>query len=271
MRCPSCDALESKVLETRTAAEGRTIRRRRQCSGCELRFTTSEQIDSSIAVVIGRDGHRSQFSRKTLVDSLMLAGRSSLTEEAREDIANDCLAKLRDRGPTVTSMEIANALLEVLARRDTRTWLRYALVTQRPASLSDFEQWLADHPLEDDARTSVPTALVQKRDGSIEAFAPQKLERALQHASRGRALSNSECRQIARNVEAQALREASDTGAPVQTRSIGEWVESELVASDPVAALSFALLFRNIDSTPAVLAEVHRLARPHVEERKVKQ
>lgn len=247
------------MLETRTSQDGSAIRRRRECGRCEQRFTTNEMIDTSLAVVIGSDGHRAPFSRKTLADSLMLAGRSSLNEEVREVITTEALAVLRDRGPTVTSAEIAEAVLSVLAEKDSRTWVRYALVTQQPGSLRDFEQWLLAHHADDEGQPASPGALVQKRSGTIEPFSLQKLERALQHATRGRGVEGSVCRRIARSIQ-DLTREAADrTGGPVSTVTIGEWAEHELAGYDALSALSYALLFRNLDSTQAVLSELRRL------------
>lgn len=247
------------MLETRAAQDGSAIRRRRECNRCEQRFATSETVDSSLAVVIGRDGHRAPFSRKTLADSLMLAGRSSLNEQARESITDQALAKLHNCGPAVTSAEISEAVLETLRERDTRTWIRYALMTQQPNSLADFAGWITTHLGESGGQATTPRVLVLKRRGSIEPFSLHKLERALQHATQGRPVEDPVCRHIASNIYVRVCESEKNTGSPVDTETIGNWAEGELAKYDALSALSYAILFRNLDSIHAVLSELHSL------------
>lgn len=68
MKCPFCGFLESKVIDSRPAEEGTTIRRRRECLACQKRFTTYETIEHLPLVVVKRDGSRQQFDRVKLID-----------------------------------------------------------------------------------------------------------------------------------------------------------------------------------------------------------
>jgi transcriptional repressor NrdR len=63
MRCPYCGSKETEVVETRDSEDLETIRRRRQCSSCEKRFTTYERVENVSLVVIKKDGKREQFQR----------------------------------------------------------------------------------------------------------------------------------------------------------------------------------------------------------------
>ena len=67
MRCPKCDRLDDKVVDSRASREGLTIRRRRECLGCGFRFTTYEEIEHAGLMVVKRDGRREEFSKEKLL------------------------------------------------------------------------------------------------------------------------------------------------------------------------------------------------------------
>src|SRR5690242_16603707 len=73
MRCPFCNHLEDKVVDSRETKEGDTIRRRRECLGCERRFTTYERIDEVPYMVIKKDGRREKFDRQKVLGGLIKA------------------------------------------------------------------------------------------------------------------------------------------------------------------------------------------------------
>ena len=66
MKCPRCGTLDDKVLDSRTVRDGAAIRRRRECTGCALRFTTYEEVDRDDTLVVKRDGTREPFDRRKL-------------------------------------------------------------------------------------------------------------------------------------------------------------------------------------------------------------
>src|SRR5580658_1338417 len=73
MKCPFCGHPEDKVVDSRESKEGEAIRRRRECLGCERRFTTYERIDEIPYLVVKKDGRREKFDRQKLLNGLLRA------------------------------------------------------------------------------------------------------------------------------------------------------------------------------------------------------
>ncbi len=73
MKCPYCGYLESKVVDSRPADEGASIRRRRECLSCHKRFTTYEMMESLPLVVVKKDGSRQSFDRNKVMSGLIRA------------------------------------------------------------------------------------------------------------------------------------------------------------------------------------------------------
>ena len=73
MKCPFCDQLEDKVIDSRTAREGEVIRRRRECLGCKRRFTTYERIEENLPMVVKKDNRREPFDRAKILAGLKKA------------------------------------------------------------------------------------------------------------------------------------------------------------------------------------------------------
>ena len=73
MKCPFCDSIEDKVLESREIDDGESIRRRRECLSCRGRFTSYERIEERPVLVIKRDGRREQFSRQKVLTGILRA------------------------------------------------------------------------------------------------------------------------------------------------------------------------------------------------------
>ena len=73
MRCPQCDATENRVVDTRSSRGGRAVRRRRQCTVCDARFTTYEYVEERPIQVLKRSGAVEDFDRSKLVASVKVA------------------------------------------------------------------------------------------------------------------------------------------------------------------------------------------------------
>src|SRR5215510_5929403 len=73
MRCPFCGHLEDKVIDSRAAATGDVIRRRRECEACARRFTTYERVEDVLPTVVKKDGRREPFDRMKIVKSMRIA------------------------------------------------------------------------------------------------------------------------------------------------------------------------------------------------------
>ena len=90
MNCPYCSYSESKVIDSRPADEGNSIRRRRECLACQRRFTTYEVMERLPLVVVKRDGSRQTFDKNKLIGSMLKAcEKRSVALNDLEKIAND--------------------------------------------------------------------------------------------------------------------------------------------------------------------------------------
>ena len=87
MKCPFCGFLESKVIDSRPAEEGSTIRRRRECLACQKRFTTYEIIEHLPLVVVKRDGSRQTFDRGKLINGMVRACEKRPVSLAQREIS----------------------------------------------------------------------------------------------------------------------------------------------------------------------------------------
>lgn len=142
VKCPFCRADDSRVVDSRVADDGATIRRRRQCQACNRRFTT---LESSSLVVVKRSGVTEPFSREKIVAGVRKAcqGRP-VTEDDLAVIAQRVEEDIRATGVAqVDSHDVGMAILGPLRELDLVAYLRFASVYQAFESLEDFEAAIA--------------------------------------------------------------------------------------------------------------------------------
>ena len=97
MRCPSCGYLESKVVDSRAADDGASIRRRRECLACGARFTTYERLAEHPILVIKTDGSSEVFDREKLMRGLLIAcAKRPITPEKIDALIASIEAELRN-------------------------------------------------------------------------------------------------------------------------------------------------------------------------------
>ena len=137
MHCPYCHHGESRVLDSRNADEGASIRRRRQCQKCERRFTTIEQTQ---LVVVKRSGVVEPFNREKVVNGVRKACESRpVTEEQLGHLGQQVEDKLRATGQAeVKSGDVGLAILGPLSELDDVAYLRFASVYKDYQSVDDF-------------------------------------------------------------------------------------------------------------------------------------
>ena len=100
MKCPFCAYTESKVIDSRPAEEGATIRRRRECLACQKRFTTYEIIERLPLVVVKRDGSRQSFDKVKLINGMVRAcEKRPVSLETLEKIADEIEQELKNQYP----------------------------------------------------------------------------------------------------------------------------------------------------------------------------
>lgn len=142
MHCPFCRHEDSRVIDSRTADDGSSIRRRRQCPACQRRFTTAE---TASLTVLKRSGVSEPFSRAKIVSGLRKAcqGRP-VTDDDLALLAQQVEENVRASGHAeVDAHEVGLAILGPLRLLDEVAYLRFASVYQSFDSLADFEAAIA--------------------------------------------------------------------------------------------------------------------------------
>jgi len=146
MRCPFCNAPESKVTDSRTSRDGRSIRRRRECPECGARFTTYERVEEFQPMVIKKDGRREPFERKKVIDGILKAcEKRPVGMEKIEGFVNDLEKEIQDKG----EREIETSLIgeRVMARLkdwDDVAYVRFASVYKQFKDLHEFMEQLQE-------------------------------------------------------------------------------------------------------------------------------
>ena len=144
MQCPYCKSTDSEVVETRVSEDGTNIRRRRNCVGCEKRYTTYERIENVTLIVKKRDGKREQFDREKLRSGLMKS--SEKTTVSVEDINNivDEIERELIGGESVEieAKKIGQMVALKLKKIDKIAYIRFSSVFKRFVDVEDFEKEL---------------------------------------------------------------------------------------------------------------------------------
>ena len=135
MKCPYCGYKESKVIDSRPAEEGSSIRRRRECLSCAKRFTTYEVIETVPVIVIKKDKSREVFDRNKLINGLLRAcANRPISIAAIEKMVDDIEAKLQNSlDREVSSTLIGEYAMEACGRVVTKDVPPHALVAGNPA------------------------------------------------------------------------------------------------------------------------------------------
>ncbi len=140
MKCPYCNYSESKVVDSRPAEEGTTIRRRRECLSCQKRFTTYEIMERLPLVVIKKDGSRQIFDRVKLLNSMIRAcDKRQVSISVLDDIANDIEQELQNSlEREVSSQEIGELVMDRLKKVDEVAYVRFASVYRQFKDINTF-------------------------------------------------------------------------------------------------------------------------------------
>jgi len=143
MRCPFCGAEDTRVVDSRPAESGATIRRRRACEQCGDRFTTYERRES-ILMVRKRDGRVEPFSAEKVRAGVVKAiADRDIPAGALDALVVQIEAYADDHGPEVGTEEMGHQVLEALRRIDEVAYLRFASVYKEFVEASDFEREMA--------------------------------------------------------------------------------------------------------------------------------
>jgi len=130
MNCPFCGHKEDRVVDSRESREGEVIRRRRQCSKCERRFTTYERIDEVPYMVVKKDGRREKFDRQKILAGLLKACEKRPVGMARlAEIVDEVEGRLAESPEReMATTEIGEMLMARLKVLDKIAYVRFASV-----------------------------------------------------------------------------------------------------------------------------------------------
>ncbi len=144
MRCPHCGSFDDKVIESRTLANGESIRRRRECNDCGYRFTSYERIEDKQFMVIKRDGRREPFDRSKIERGVQRAlEKRPVSQMTIENIVNELEDSAFMKGKAnheIAATEIGELVLEKLHEVDGVAYIRFASVYRHFEDLDEFVQ-----------------------------------------------------------------------------------------------------------------------------------
>lgn len=145
MKCPFCGFTDSKVIDSRPADEGTTIRRRRECLACQKRFTTYEIIERLPLVVVKRDGSRQSFDRMKLINGMLRACEKrpvslAQLETIADEIEQDLQGSLERE---INTVQVGEKVMEKLKDIDEVAYVRFASVYRSFKDINTFMEELS--------------------------------------------------------------------------------------------------------------------------------
>ena len=140
MKCPFCAELENKVIDSRLSNQGAVIRRRRECLGCQRRFTTYERVEEILPMVVKKDGRREAFDRQKILEGLRHAcQKRPVSAEQLEQVADGIERRLQEMGEKeVPTSVFGESVMRELARLDEVAYVRFASVYRSFKDLGEF-------------------------------------------------------------------------------------------------------------------------------------
>jgi len=140
VKCPFCGSVEDRVVDSRESREGEVIRRRRECTACQRRFTSYERVEEAPLVVVKSDGRREEFDRAKILRGLRRACEKRPVEPAQlEALCDEVEGLFPTREPReLKTREIGAHLMERLKEVDQVAFVRFASVYRRFEDAGDF-------------------------------------------------------------------------------------------------------------------------------------
>jgi len=140
MKCPFCNYVESKVLDSRMSKEMDTIRRRRECLKCGKRFTTAERLEEGLPLVVKKDGRREVFDRAKILGGLNKAcEKRPISVTNLEKIVSRIEYNLLERGEReIKATEIGEMVMDELKTLDEVAYVRFASVYRQFRDINEF-------------------------------------------------------------------------------------------------------------------------------------
>ena len=142
MRCPYCGEQESKVVDSRHSEDGLSIRRRRECMGCQRRFTTYEVVETVPIIVVKRNGSRQNFDKNKIINSMMRAfDKRKVDTVDLERIASEIEQTVQNSlEREISTEQLGEMVMERLKPLDEVAYIRFASIYHRFQDASSFMQ-----------------------------------------------------------------------------------------------------------------------------------
>ena len=146
MRCPFCNHVEDKVVDSRLSKEGDVIRRRRECISCDRRFTTYERVEGNFPMVIKKDGRRETFERQKILQGLKKAcEKRPVSMTTLEEAVTQIEKKIQEMGESeIPSNVIGEEVMRKLHDLDPVAYVRFASVYREFKDINEFMNELKD-------------------------------------------------------------------------------------------------------------------------------
>lgn len=146
MKCPYCRHLDNRVIDSRLGKEGDIIRRRRECTACERRFTTYERVEEALPLVVKKDGRREPYDRsKVEVGIEKACEKRPVSAESRVGIVDRIERMLQELGEKeVSSTVVGEAMMRELYELDKVAYVRFASVYRSFRDIDEFMRELED-------------------------------------------------------------------------------------------------------------------------------
>lgn len=139
MRCPKCGHMDTKVVDSRSADEGKVIRRRRECERCTYRFSTLERLVVTDLVVIKRDGSKELYERSKLRKAFILAfAKRDFSAEKIDELIATLETQRSGLGKEIASAQIGEDVMTLLQQEDPVAFIRFASVYKKFDTVDDF-------------------------------------------------------------------------------------------------------------------------------------
>jgi len=140
VKCPFCNHLEDRVVDSREGKDGESIRRRRECNHCKRRFTSYERIEEIQFMVVKKDGKRELFDRQKALKGILASCQKRPVSMADcQEIVNDVLGRLYQKPEReIPASEIGEIIMDGLEKLDKVAYIRFASVYREFQDLSDF-------------------------------------------------------------------------------------------------------------------------------------
>ncbi len=146
MKCPFCDHLENRVIDSRLSKDGHAIRRRRECDLCARRFTTYERVELITPMVIKKDGRREPFEREKLKAGIRIAcQKRPVSVNTVDQFVDELERRVLESGDReITSQALGEEVMRFLQATDDVAYVRFASVYRSFKDLKEFMSELQD-------------------------------------------------------------------------------------------------------------------------------